>query len=95
MRALPTKELRVQFGELEELAMSYGTESYFEGMRYGIAADSFRRALLVLHEVDVCPSCRGNGTQGLSAPYDVNPPGERIPVDCATCGGEGHLKGAA
>jgi len=91
MRALPTKELRVQFGELEELAMSYATESYFEGIRYGIAADAFRRSLLVLHEGDVCMACGGRGTQRLSAPYDVNPPGERIPVDCTTCGGEGYV----
>ena len=72
---------------LDEAAVSWVGEAFWDGVKFGVAAARLRRDLLALQDAALCPSCKGVGTTGVVAPYDP----ERIPVDCGRCGGEGYV----
>ena len=75
--------------DLDEAALAWADESFWDGVRFGIAAAGFYRAIEAMSDVLVCPACHGAGV-GRDA-------GRRRTADpCGRCAGAGTVeKGAA
>lgn len=81
------------FHDMDEAYCSYGNAMLFHGIEIGLAFAAYRDALAAIFPERSCPACKGHGTTGVVAPFDAMPPGERAPVDCSVCHGEGYVAG--
>lgn len=79
------------FHEMDEAYLAYANAMLFHGIEMGVTFAAYRDALAALFPERTCPACRGHGTTGGVAPYDTRPPGDRAPVDCEVCRGEGYV----
>jgi len=46
---------------MDERAAAWAGKAFFDGVRFGIAADQLRRSLATMHDVASCPVCFGRG----------------------------------
>ncbi len=46
---------------MDERAHAWAGEAFFDGVRFGLAADHLRRSLVAMHDVALCSACFGNG----------------------------------
>ena len=76
--------------KMDEETLNMAGEAFWDGVVYGVTITNFHRAIAAMHDVRVCPQCKGTGVDRALALRDP----QAMPVDCGGCEGAGTVPAA-